>query len=129
MKVKNGLEKFLIQLDADGRSPHTIAQYARHVRLFSHWSRDVGHSRVLIEITHEDIARFFTSPQARTRPDGGVKKASSANALRSSMKGFFQYLHRAGYIVQDFLNWSNRDERDYNDLKNKCKNRVALQIE
>ena len=101
MKIEEALAKFLIQIEADGRSRHTIRQYERHIRLFSHWVREVRPCGDVSKISHEDVALFLSSPLARTRPDGRVKKASSANALRSSLKGFFQYLNRAGYIVQD----------------------------
>jgi len=101
MKIQEALEKFLIQLEADGRSQHTIKQYARHIRLFSHWRVDVGPCCDVSKITHETIASFLSSSQARTRPDGRVKKATSVNALRSSLKGFFGYLHQAGFIRYD----------------------------
>ena len=101
MTIDDALARFLIQLEADGRSLHTVAQYQRHVRLFAHWWRDVGHSAAVGKITHEDVARFLSGPQARTRPDGRRKKAGSVNALRSSLRGFFSYLHRAGYIPTD----------------------------
>lgn len=101
MRIQEALEKFLIQLKADGRSQHTIRQYARHVHLFAHWAHEVGHSGKVMEITHEDLARFLSSPGARTRKHGGLKKATSVNTLRSTLKGFFGYLHKAGYITQD----------------------------
>jgi len=69
--------------------------------LFANWAADVSHSGDISSISHEDIASFLVSPKARTRRDGGVKKAVSMNALRSSLKGFFQYLHKAGVITQD----------------------------
>jgi len=101
VQIVDGLAKFEVQLEADGRSPHTTRQYRRHVRLLAFWARDVGHSGVLTEISHEDIAAFLTSTQATVRPDGTRKKAGSMNALRGSVRGFFRYLHRAGYIAQD----------------------------
>ena len=32
MTIDDALSLFLVQLEADGRSPHTIEQYRRHVR-------------------------------------------------------------------------------------------------
>jgi integrase/recombinase XerC len=98
MEIEQALEKYLVQLEADGRSGHTINQYRRHVRLFARWAHDVGHSGDVSAITHEHVARFLSSSQARIRPDGAIKKASSTNCLRTSIKGFFGYLHQAGYI-------------------------------
>jgi hypothetical protein len=31
MNIKDALERYLTQLKADGRSPHTAGQYRRHV--------------------------------------------------------------------------------------------------
>ncbi|MGH9360588.1 MAG: hypothetical protein ACRD2T_01630 [Thermoanaerobaculia bacterium] len=41
MTIDEALERFLVQLAADGRSEHTIAQYRRHIRTLSRWVRDV----------------------------------------------------------------------------------------
>ena len=43
MQITEALEKFLLQLEADGRSPHTVGQYRRHVRTLARWCRDVRH--------------------------------------------------------------------------------------
>ncbi len=95
MLVQDALHLFVTQLEADGRSPHTIGQYRRHVGALIAWA---GPGRVLGEIGHEDVARFLSAPAARTRPDGGIKKAASVNALRSSGGQFFRYAHGAGWI-------------------------------
>ncbi len=101
MQIADGLDRFVTQLEADGRSVHTIGQYRRHVRLFARWCRDVRHGGAVGDVGHEDIARFLSSPVAHTRPDGARKLESSVNALRSSLRGFFGYLHRAGDIALD----------------------------
>jgi site-specific recombinase XerC len=97
MKIEQALEHFLVQLEADGRSAHTIGQYRRHIALLARWITrergDVGGD----EITHEDLARFLASSDARQRGDGRSKKAGSANALRTSLRVFFRYVHEAGY--------------------------------
>ena len=64
MTIDDALQRFLLQLGADGRSPHTIGQYRRHVRVLAAWWRDVGHSGDVSAIAHEDIARFLSSPRA-----------------------------------------------------------------
>ena len=101
MQVLEALAKFQTQLEADGRSVHTRKQYERHIRTFATWWATEGHSAEVEAIDHETIARFLSSPQARTRPDGSVKKATSTNALRTSVRVFFSYLHKAGYLRQD----------------------------
>ena len=101
MRIHDALARFLLQLEADGRSPHTLGQYGRHVRLLIAWLGQAGHTGTLEDVTDEDLARFLTSPTARTTAAGAKRKASSANALRSSLKGFFSWLNRAGMVTSD----------------------------
>ena len=98
MRIQTALDRFLIQLEADGRSRHTIGQYRRHVRLLERWLRDEGRSAQIGTVDHEDLALFLSSPAARTRPDGKAKKATSTNALRTSLRVFFTYCEEAGYV-------------------------------
>ena len=101
MKIQAALEQFLLQLEADGRSPHTIGQYRRHVRAFAAWAACVGHSGRVRAVDHQTIARFLAAPQAKCRPDGAEKRPGSVNSLRTSIRGFFGYLHGAGMIGED----------------------------
>lgn len=96
MQIADVLDQYLVQLAADGRSPHTLGQARRHVRLFADWAAGAGLCGDVAKITHQHLALFLTSTPARTRPDGGVKKASSVNALRSSLRAFFSYAHASG---------------------------------
>ena len=101
MSIEEALGKFLLQLEADGRSIHTRSQYGRHIRLLARWAAGAGLSGDLAGLDHEHLARFFAAPEARTRPDGRPKRAGSVNALRSSVKGFFAYLTQAGLVERD----------------------------
>ena len=98
MHVREALRRYLLQLQADGRSAHTIGQYSRHVAFLAAWLTGEGHSGAIGEIDHEHLARFLVSPVAVQRPDGKAKRATSMNALRSSLRTFFGYLHAAGHI-------------------------------
>ena len=98
MNITQALDRFLVQLEADGRSPHTVGQYRRHIRLLASWLEAEGRSVEITEIAHETLALFLASPAARTRPDGKMKRATSANCLRSSLRTFFTYLAQAGYL-------------------------------
>lgn len=55
----------------------------------------------MTDIGHEDIAAFLSSPVARQRPDGGLKKASSANSMRTSLRRFFIYCHESGLVAEN----------------------------
>ena len=101
MEIETALRKFVVQLQADGRSPHTVGQYKRHIRLLADWLTTEGRSRDVLDVDHEDLACFLASPTARNRPDGKRKRATSTNALRTSIRCLFSYLHRAGVIRED----------------------------
>jgi site-specific recombinase XerD len=60
------------------------------------WLRDNGRSDTVEEIDHETLAQFLSSPSARERADGRTKKATTANALRTSLRTFFKYCHDGG---------------------------------
>ncbi len=101
MQLQDALASYLAQLRADGRSEHTVRQYQRHVGSLARWATQKGHSGDVIAIGHEDLAGFLTTPEATHRTDGKAKTAGSMNALRSSLKGFFGYLHKAGHLTND----------------------------
>src|SRR5260221_4246270 len=97
MNVEAALALYVQQLVADGRSPHTIAQYRRHVGLLAAWLHQDGVPGEVGEIGHEDLAHFLSSSSVRMRSDGRAKKATSTNALRTSLRTFFRYCHDAGF--------------------------------
>ena len=68
MHIDDGLAKLIVQLEADGRSAHTIGQYRRHVRLLAAWCRDVRRSGDLGAISHEE--REQTLNQLLVEMDG-----------------------------------------------------------
>ena len=93
LTIGAALDRFVLQLEANGRSPHTIGQYRRHVRLLASWLRQPH----IEKVTHEVLARFLASPVARARRGGGHKKPTTSNALRTSLRVFFAYCEHAGY--------------------------------
>lgn len=101
MSIDEALDAYLLQLEADGRSPHTIGQARRHVRLFAAWAACAGVSLDVSAIGASDVASFLVSRHARTRPDGRPKKASSVNALRSSLRAYFRFATAAGFTDAD----------------------------
>ena len=101
MRIDDALERFMRQLRADGRAEGTLGQYRRHVLLLARWAAVEGLDGHVEAFEHELVARFLGSDAALTRPDGRPKKPSAVNALRGSVRGFFGYLHRAGFVPED----------------------------
>ncbi len=97
MELESALSKYVVQLQADGRSPHTIGQYRRHITLLVSWLREQGHTGEVEGTCHESLAEFLASGASRVRPDGKAKRATSTNALRTSLRTFFRFCHDAGY--------------------------------
>ncbi|MBK9386515.1 MAG: tyrosine-type recombinase/integrase [Planctomycetes bacterium] len=98
MLLHEALDAFVLQLQADGRSVHTIKQYSRHLRLFSSWLAANGIPDELDGITTQTIALFLTSLMARQTAAGATKLATSTNALRTSVRVFFQFCELASYV-------------------------------
>ncbi len=97
MQLPNALDAYLVQLAANGRSPHTLDQRTRHLLPFLAWLKDRGHDGAVDGLGHELVAGFLASDTARLRADGLPRKATTANALRSSLRCFLGFAHDAGY--------------------------------
>ncbi|MFO1052234.1 MAG: tyrosine-type recombinase/integrase [Planctomycetota bacterium] len=98
MQIQEALAAFQAQLDADGRSPHTRKQYARHAAALGRWLARTDRSTDLAQLDHRALAEFVAAPEARDRPDGKRKKATSTNALRTSMRCLFAFLADSGLL-------------------------------
>ncbi|MBI5434851.1 MAG: tyrosine-type recombinase/integrase [Planctomycetes bacterium] len=95
MRLHDALDQFVLQLQADGRSEHTLGNYRRHVALLARW---LGANDDLDEVTPQTLARFLTSDVARLDANGVARSASTVNALRTSLRVFFGWLHGAGLV-------------------------------
>src|SRR4029079_14442504 len=93
MRISQALDAYLVQLRGDGRSPHTIGQARRFVRMLI----TATHDGALGSVRHEDLAAFLASAAVTKRADGGPLKANSANALRSVLRTFWGFAHMAVY--------------------------------
>ena len=98
MQIEDALACFETQLKADGRSVLTQKSYRRHLHALVRWTAGERLSGHVEDLRHEHLASFLASPVTNTRPDGGKKTATSMNALRSSVRVFFRYLHEAGFV-------------------------------
>ncbi len=61
MLIKDALAQFVLQLQADGRSTHTVRQYQRHVRALARWAADAGRDGHVDRIDHQAIACFMSA--------------------------------------------------------------------
>ena len=98
MDLQAALQAFLLQLQADGRSPHTIGQYRRHGGALAAWAAATDAGSQVTDLTPDLVARFFAADAARQSCRGGPKKAVSLNAMRTSIRCFCAHLHDAGLV-------------------------------
>lgn len=96
MRLTTALSQYCLQLRADGRSPHTIAQAQRHPAQMIQY---LGAGRPVGSVTSGQLARFLTLQKTTRRSDGVNKKASSMNALRSSLRSFFTFATHSGFVT------------------------------
>ncbi len=96
MQLQDALGQFQVQLRADGRSEHTRNQYQRHVVALIAWLTAARRPTKIGSITPAIVAEFFASDAAGTSARGGKKKATSANAQRTSLRCFFKWAHESG---------------------------------
>ena len=99
MELQEGLQAFLLQLAADGRSSHTVGQYRRHVTALIRWLQATGKGTRVTDLTPKVLASFFTDDAARVSCRGGVKKATTLNAMRTSIRCFCRHLHDLGLVT------------------------------
>jgi integrase/recombinase XerC len=99
MHVQDALRAFLLQLEADGRSRHTIGQYRRHGAALIAWLAETGAPTTVARLTPDLLARFFAADAAKNSCRGGSKKAVSLNAMRTSIRCFAKHLHDAGLVA------------------------------
>jgi integrase/recombinase XerC len=96
MQLQDAHRAFQVQLAADGRSEHTRKQYQRHVRALVDWLTKNRRSTEIADLAPTTIAEFFGSADAKQSAHGGTKKATSANAMRTSLRCFFRWAHESG---------------------------------
>jgi integrase/recombinase XerC len=101
MQLQDALAAFQVQLRADGRSEHTRKQYKRHARSMIAWLEDGGLPTEIATITPSIVAEFFASDTARLSAHGGAKRASSANAQRTSIRCFLRWAHESGLVASN----------------------------
>lgn len=101
MQISAVHDLFQLQARANGRSPHTRNQYARHVRMLESWLAAENRPLDIRHVDHLAVAEFLCSPGVREKRGGGARRATSANGLRSSLRVFFAWARDAGYVPRN----------------------------
>jgi len=88
------LSNFKLKLIADGKSPHTVSSYCRDVKSFLSFASDE-------HLTEEQLNEFFSTVGLLNEKTGKKRDAASVNKIKSSLKAYLKYLHKAGMTDTD----------------------------
>jgi len=94
MLLHEAIERFHVQLKADGRSPHTISSYMRDLGLLTDFMGD----GTVASIDIEKLNAFLTSTPVTHQSNGNAKAPISVNRTKSTIKSFFSFLLRMNAI-------------------------------
>ena len=94
MTLCTAIQKFLTQLEADGRSPLTRQVYAGELGRFAKWR---GAGTQVRAVRPDDIARYMTGA-ALVGPDGEPRSTRTVNRTRTVVRLLFAYLVGRGTI-------------------------------
>jgi len=89
MRLNEAIAAYLLQLQADGRSAHTVAQCQRHLGAFGSW---IGAQHDLDQVSTGDVARFMVASETTKG-----RSTATLNAVRTSLRTFFAHVHAAGF--------------------------------
>jgi integrase/recombinase XerC len=87
MQVREAVEKYLQDLENDGRSPHTIAAYRRDLEAFIRFTDDT----VITAIIPANLTAFMATESVQIRPCGTRRAKASINRYRVSLKALFAW--------------------------------------
>ena len=95
MNIANGVDRFVRQLAANGRSGHTQAAYRRDLEGLGRW---IGGKPAVGKISPDLLARFLTSDAVLLMPDGQPRSPMSVNRTKSALRSFFAFCVESGWI-------------------------------
>ncbi len=98
MRLHDALDSFLLQLEADGQSPHTLGQYGRQIRRLGHWLAGEGRDDKLDSFTPEVLARFLVSSSAKVTSLGTTRRPMTMNMTRTALRTFFRFAFDADLL-------------------------------
>jgi integrase/recombinase XerC len=87
MKLPNAIAEYLAALEAEGRSPHTVAAYRRDLDTFTRFAGNMD----LKAITPDLLQRFMAHRSVHVGPCGAKRAKSTVNRYRVSLKALFAF--------------------------------------
>jgi site-specific recombinase XerD len=107
--IEHLIKSFEIRNLCLNRSPKTVSWYTNNLNLFVKYRKDQGHSLLVEDITHPEVQEYVLSLRGKNRYDQhpltprqeGKLSPQTVRAHIATLKAFFNWLHREGYIDRD----------------------------
>jgi integrase/recombinase XerC len=97
VKLKEAAQQYLDTLEAEGRSPHTIAAYGRDLAALVTFTGDLD----LDSVTPALLQRFMASPLVQTGPTGQPRAKASINRYRVTLKALFGWAEARWLVARN----------------------------
>jgi integrase/recombinase XerD len=80
-------------------SERTFPEYLREVRKFLSWLSEQAIE--LVEVRSDDVHSYYNLLLTEKKPDGSAYSLSTHRSRLQSLKSFFRFLYRGGYLLHD----------------------------
>lgn len=94
------IDAFMVRLEAQGRSRHTISAYRRDLLLVSRTIEALQPNTLLADITPGLLDETLAAP-AITHTNNGERSAASLHRLKAALKAFFAWAAESGLLAQN----------------------------
>ena len=110
MNLSTAIDQFLTQLEAEGKSPHTLSCYGRDLSLLLAFAGDVETSALDADL----LARFLLSTPVTTTHTGAPRGEASLGRIKACLRSFGRYVANVGATGRDPAAWIKikRHERE-----------------
>jgi len=95
------IESYLMRLEADGKSPHTLSCYGRDLNLLLAFAGDVS----AVDIDADLLARFLLSAPVTTTRTSAPRGEASLGRIKACLRSFGRYVANVGATGRDPADW------------------------
>ena len=104
------IESYLMRLEADGKSPHTLSCYGRDLGLLVAFAGDVEAAALTADL----LARFLLSAPVAATHTGAPRGEASLGRIKACLRSFGRFVANVGATGRDPADWIKvrRHERE-----------------
>jgi len=101
VNFSTAIDQFLTQLEAEGKSPHTLSCYGRDLGLLLAFAGDIETSALNADL----LARFLLSTPVTTTHTGAPRGEASLGRIKACLRSFGRYVANVGATGRDPAAW------------------------